>query len=204
MLRRDSGQSVSFRDGFRSRDYFQMGRGILPFLAVMLLAAPQLALAQSGLAVTVNPRTLEITEAEGGDATGTYTVVLDTEPSENVTITVVGAPTRADDANADITVSATTLTFNAPAEPGGADGTWDVAQTVTVTARDDANAVSETMTLTHTAMIGDDEDSIALSNASVRVTVKDTDTRAVTVTVSAGSVGSRRGPFRHVHGGARH
>ena len=41
---------------------------------------------------------------------GEYTVVLDTEPSENVTITVVGAPSEGADitvrADADITVMA--------------------------------------------------------------------------------------------------
>ena len=52
---------------------------------------------------------------------------------------------------------------------------------MTVTVRDDANAVSETLTLTHTATIGDDEDSVVLSRASVRVTAKDTDTRGVTI-----------------------
>ena len=46
MLRRDAGQSVSFFDGFRSRDFFHVARGFLPFLAVMLLAAPQLAFAR--------------------------------------------------------------------------------------------------------------------------------------------------------------
>lgn len=40
MLRRDAGQSVSFCDGFRNRDFFHAGRGLLPVLAVMLLAAP--------------------------------------------------------------------------------------------------------------------------------------------------------------------
>ena len=194
MLRRDSGQSVSFRDGFRNRDDFHMGRGLLPFLAVMLLAAPQLAMAQGGLAVTVNPRTLEVPE-EG--TAGEYTVVLDTEPAENVTITVVGAPTT----GADITVNSTSLTFTAPATPGGADGNWATAQTVTVTANDDADAVSETITITHTATIGDD-DPIALSNSSVRVTANDNDTRGVTVTQLAGTL--NEAAKHHLHCGARH
>ena len=57
-------KSVSICDGFRKRNFFHMGRGLLPFLAVMLLAAPQLAFAQGGLAVTVNPRTLEVEEGD--------------------------------------------------------------------------------------------------------------------------------------------
>ena len=172
-------RSASICDGLRNTCFVHIGRGFLPLLAVLLLATPQLAVAQGGLAVTVNPRTLEIDEQ---GTTGQYTVVLDTEPAEDVTITVVGAPTS----GADITVSDTTLTFDAPATPGGTDGDWNTAQTVTVTANDDADAVSETVTLTHTATIGDDDDeSIALSNASVRVTAKDNDTRGVTITADS-------------------
>ena len=91
MLRRDAGKSISFCDDFRKRDFFQLGRALLPFLAVMLLATPQLAFAQGSLAVTVHPRTLEI--AEGDVTGGTYTVVLDAEPAKDVTVTVVGAAT---------------------------------------------------------------------------------------------------------------
>ena len=188
MLRRDSGKSVSFRDGFRNRDFFHMGSGLLPFLAVMLLAAPQLAMAQGGLAVTVNPTELEVTE--GG--TGTYTVVLDTEPAKDVFITVVGAPTS----GADITVSSTELTFTAPATPGGTDGNWNTAQTVTVTAAEDDDGQPETITITHTATIDDDEDGtndddeepVALSLPSVTVTTIDNDSKGVTVTQLAGTL----------------
>ena len=65
MLRRDATKSMSFRGIFRQRNSLHVGGVFLPFLAVMLLAAPQLAVAQGSLAVTVDPRTLEITEAEG-------------------------------------------------------------------------------------------------------------------------------------------
>ena len=50
---------------------------------------------------------------------------------------------------------------------------------MTVTAKDDANAVSETTTLTHTAKVGDDD--VSVSNVSVRVTVRDSDMRGVTI-----------------------
>ena len=175
MLRRDAGQSVSFFDGFRSRDFFHVARGFLPFLAMMLLAAPQLALGQGGVTVTVNPRTLEVTEG----ATNTYTVVLDAAPSANVTITVVGTD------GTDLTVDPSPLTFTAPTDPNDiTSGTWDEPQTVTVTAGDDFDAVSETVTLTHTATIGTDDDSIALANSSVRVTIDDNDEQGVTITGS--------------------
>ena len=184
MLRRDSAMFVSILDGFRQRNLVHVGRGLLPLMVVMLLAAPQLAMAQGGLAVTVNPRELKVTE---GDTTGEgYTVVLDTEPAKDVFITVVGAPTT----GADITVSSTSLTFTAPSTPGGADGNWDTEQTVTVTASEDPDAVSEMITITHTATIDDDEDgvndddedAVALSRASVQVTAMDNDTKAVTIT----------------------
>ena len=187
MLRRDFGKSISFCDGFRNRDCFHMVRGLLPFLALMLLAAPQLAFPQN-LAVTVHPRTLPV--PEGGS--GTYTVVLDAEPAEDVTITVVGART---DSGA-ITVSSTTdttaddtsvvLTFTAPDSPGDTTtGNWDDAQTVTVNAGEDDDAVSQTITLTHTATVG--EDAVTVSNVTVRVTVNDNDVadRGVTVTPTA-------------------
>ena len=166
MLRRDAGKSVSFCDGFRKRDFFHMGRGFLPLLAVMLLATPQLAFAQDSLAVTVNPRSLDIVE-EGADRM--YSVVLDAAPSEDVEITVVGATET-------VTVSPPTLTFRTT--------DWQDEQDVMVSAKNDLNSVDETVTLTHTATVGDDEDEVALKNVSVTVNVRDNDPRGVTVTVT--------------------
>ncbi len=162
MLRREAGKSVSICDGFRKRDFSRMGRGFLPLLAVMLLATPQLAFAQGSLVVTVNPRSLDIAEVAGGDATATYTVILDAAPSEDVTITVV-------DGTDDVVPTPKTLTFTAPV--GSSSGTWNTPQTVTVTVSYDENAVNETVTLSHTAMLGTDE--VALSNVSVTVRVED-------------------------------
>ena len=62
MLRRDAEVSVSICDGCRKDNFFRVGRGLLPLLAVMLLATPQLAFAQNSLPVTVNPRSLDIDE----------------------------------------------------------------------------------------------------------------------------------------------
>ena len=166
MLRRDAGKSVSICDGFRKRDFFHMGRGFLPLLAVMLLATPRLAFAQDSLAVTVNPRSLDIVE-EGADRM--YSVVLDAAPSEDVEITVVGATET-------VTVSPPTLTFTTT--------DWQDEQDVTVSAENDLNSVDETVTLTHTATVGDDEDEVALKNVSVTVNVRDNDPRGVTVTVT--------------------
>ncbi len=163
MLRRDAVKSVSICDGFRKRCCFHMGRGFLPLLAVMLLATPQLAFAQDSLAVTVDPRSLDIDE----DADGTYEVKLDAEPSEDVMITVVGG-------TGVVTVDPRMVTLTS--------ANWEQGEEITVTAPEDMDAVNETVTLTHTATVGEDEDEVTLRNVSVIVRVKDNDTRGVTVT----------------------
>src|SRR5213079_2317905 len=72
--------------------------------------------------VTVTPTSgLTTTEAGG---TATFTVVLNSQPTANVTIAVSSSDA------AEGSVSPTTLTFTA--------GNWNVAQTVTVTGVDDA------------------------------------------------------------------
>ncbi len=175
MLRRDATKSMSFRGIFRQRNSLHVGGVFLPFLAVMLLAAPQLALAQGSLAVTVNPRTLDVEEADGTGAT--YTVRLDAEPSGDVEITVVGGEDV-------INVDNRTLNFTA------AD--WETTErTVTVTAPEDANAVGETVTLTHMATVGDGDDAeeVTLRNVSVTVNVTDVDTKGVTVTATLNADG---------------
>ena len=111
MLKRQLSRSASICDGFRQRNFIHLGRGFLPLLAVILLAAPSLAFA-NGLTVTVSPRTLDITEPDttdgdgtadpsNGIANGNYTVTLDSTPTEEVKITVHGAAhtaSRASDA----------------------------------------------------------------------------------------------------------
>ena len=167
MLRRDAGKSVSICDGFRKRNFFHLGRGFLPLLALMLLTTPQLAFAQDSLAVTVDPMSLTVQEEDSAP----YSVKLDTKPSADVVITVVGETD-------DVTVDTSTLTFT--------PDDYDRVQTVTVRAADDANAVDETITLTHTATIGEDE--VSLRNVTVTVTVKDNDLDDKGVTLSASSV----------------
>ena len=163
MLRRDAGKSVSFCDGFRTRDFFHLGRGFLPLLAVMLLATPQLAFAQDSLSVTVNPRSLDLNEEAPGNSK-MYTVQLDAEPSEAVMITVAGGT-----GVVNVTPPMWTLDTN----------NWQAGEQFTVTAVEDDNAVDETVTLTHTAMVGDDE--VTLKNVSVTVRITDAGERGVTV-----------------------
>ncbi len=85
--------------------------------------------------VTVTPTALTV--AEGSSAV--YTVVLDTEPSGDVTVTVGGA-------SGDVTVEPASLTFTT--------ANWDTAQTVTVRAARDEDTTDDTATLTHGASGG--------------------------------------------------
>ena len=122
--------------------------------------------------VTVTPLSLTI----GEGSTGTYAVVLNTQPSGNVMVAI-----RSN--NTDVTVPSSTLTFTMT--------DWNTEQTVTVTAGQDDDAANDMATLTHNPS-GADYDSV--SNASLTVTVTDNDTRGVTVsrtslTISEGGSG---------------
>ena len=113
-------------------------------------------------AVTVSTTALTVTEE---DATGdTYTVVLASQPTADVTVTVAGH------ASTDVTLSTATLTFTTV--------NWETAQTVTLTAADDADTTDDTVTLTHSAT-STDTDYNAISIAGVTVTVNDNDTAQV-------------------------
>ena len=117
--------------------------------------------------VTVSPTDLALSEG----ANATYTLVLDTEPTENVTVTpsVSG--------RADVTVSAA-LTFTAT--------DWDQAQTVTVSAAEDADASNDKATIKH-AVSGADYGANGATADDVSVTVDDDET-AVLLTVNPAAV----------------
>ena len=114
--------------------------------------------------VTLSETTLEVTEEAG---TGnTYTVVLNTEPEADVTVTV-----HLPEGVEDVTASPASLTFT--------QDNWETARTVTVKALDDADTADDTVRLTHTAQSTDSVyHDIAI--AGVVVTVKDNDTAQVT------------------------
>ena len=105
--------------------------------------------------VTVSAGSLDI--SEGGD--GSYTVVLDSQPTGTVTVT----PSRTS-GDADVTASGA-LTFTA------AD--WDTAQTVTVSAAEDDDALDDTAVIGH-SVSGADYGTV--SAAPVDVTVEDDET----------------------------
>ena len=110
--------------------------------------------------VTVAPEALEVPEG----SSEIYTVVLDTEPTGPVTVTVGGA-------TVEVTVALEVLTFTM--------SDWSTAQTVTVTAAEDADAVVDAaVTLTHTVSGGDYD---GVTAPDVEVTVLENDFVGVTV-----------------------
>ncbi|HVF35034.1 MAG TPA: zinc-dependent metalloprotease family protein [Candidatus Saccharimonadia bacterium] len=134
---------------------------------------PAICSAGSGGCVVVPPG-VSVTQSDGnttvaeGAATDTYSIVLTSQPSGNVTIAV--AP------DAQLTTSGN-LTFTS--------ANWNVAQNVTVTAVDDAVAEgAHSGTITHTASGGG---YTGVAVAGVTATIGDNDTAGVTLVQSGGS-----------------
>ena len=98
-------------------------------------------------------------DLEEGD-TDTYTVALDSQPAGDVTVAIGGV------AGTELSLDKLSLTFT-PAD-------WDTAQTVTVTAGHDDDAVDEAaVTVTHTVSSDADTDYNGVTADSVVVTVHD-------------------------------
>ena len=126
-----------------------------------------------------------VTEASGAGRTDTYTVVLATQPTHEVTIT----PTSATPAAA--TVSPGTLTFTTT--------NWSSAQTVTVTGVDDNTDQSgnRSVTISHSAASTDaNYNGNTISIANVTATVVDNDTAAVNISTATVSVTEASGAGR--------
>ena len=123
--------------------------------------------------VTVSTTALTVTE--GNTTGGSYTVVLDSQPTASVTVTVAGH------ARTDVTPTPTSLTFTT--------SNWNTAQPVTVTAGTDADTTGETVTLTHSAASADSNyNGITIAGVTVTVTDNDDDTPQVTrVAVTPGN-----------------
>ncbi|MEM9825059.1 MAG: CARDB domain-containing protein [Planctomycetota bacterium] len=121
--------------------------------------------------VSVSPVSgLEVTEAGG---TAQFTVVLDVEPTGEVTVPITsGNP-------AEGTVSTSSLTFT-PAN-------WNTPQTVTITGQDDdVDDGDQTLTIQVGALTSSDSRFVGFDPADVSVTNRDDDTAGVTVTPLAG------------------
>ena len=119
--------------------------------------------------VTVTPTALTVPEGSNVK----YTVVFDTQPSEEVTISL----SFASGSDEDITADKTSLTFTMD--------NWSTAQEITVLAAEDDDALNGVATIEHTAAGGGYGD---VTISSVAATEEDNDTRGVTVTPTALSV----------------
>ena len=125
--------------------------------------------------VTVSATVLTVTEG----SMGAYTVVLDSQPTANVTVT----PSRT--GSSDVTFSPATLTFTAL--------NWNTVQPVTVTAAQDSDAVDDSATISHAVTGGD---YVGVTVESVVVTVNDDESvdtvPGVPTDLSASSGGNTR------------
>ena len=90
--------------------------------------------------LTVDPLTLALTEQDASAESGTYTVALAAQPSGVVRLTATSGDTAVE-IDTDATPLTRTLTYSAT--------TWNTAQTVTVRAGQDDDAVDDTVTWTH-------------------------------------------------------
>ena len=120
--------------------------------------------------VTVSATALDVDE---GDA-ATYTVVLTSQPTADVTVT----PSRSS-GDADVTVSGA-LRFPVTS--------WNVAQTVTVSAAQDADALDDTAVIGH-AVSGGDYAGVTAAPVDVTVDDDETPSSGVTLSVDPASVG---------------
>ena len=125
--------------------------------------------------VDISQTALTVTE---GDAAGvSYTVELTSQPAGDVTVTVSGH------SGTDVALSGSTLTSNVLTFT---TANWDTAQTVTVTAAEDDDAVTDpAVPLVHAVASIDDSDYDALADQTVTVTITDDDAVGVDISETA-------------------
>ena len=121
--------------------------------------------------LTLSEDSIEV--EEGNSTNATYTVRMDSEPSDDATVDI---SIEGDDV---VTLSTDSLTFTA-----GATGDWATAQTVTVTAVSDSDPKDAATILLHTTTI----DGKKYASEWLPVQVKDDDVPAVSITAD-GSTG---------------
>ncbi|TWT59616.1 choice-of-anchor Q domain-containing protein [Rubinisphaera italica] len=121
---------------------------------------------QPGITIVESGDSTDVTE---GGATDTYTIVLDSQPTDDVTITIAG--------DTQLNLAPTTLVFTS--------ANWDLAQEVTVAAVDDyLNEGAHNGTIMHTVTSTDaDYDSFTVADITVAITDNDIATPA-TITVT--------------------
>tara|TARA_R110000796_G_scaffold11552_11_gene39139 strand:+ start:11585 stop:15175 length:3591 start_codon:yes stop_codon:yes gene_type:complete len=145
------------------------------------------ALADQSVAVTLNDddsagfRLSETTLAVGENAgIGNFTVVLDTEPTSDVMVSI------SSNATPEATVSAPTLTFTS--------ANWDTPQTITVTGVDDDVDRDDTATITVAIDdAGSDDAFETLADQSVAITLNDDDSAGFRLSKTTLAVGENAG-----------
>ncbi len=130
-----------------------------------------------GDGVTVSTASLALTELGAASAVEkSYTLVLDTDPPADVTVTVANGDNTAAEVDTDAVMSGNqdTLTFTAGGDgtgTGAGNGNWAVAQTVTVRALNDGDGANESFSVTHTASAASGPyDGISIGSVAVTTT----------------------------------
>ncbi|MBF2753952.1 MAG: hypothetical protein ISN29_01650, partial [Gammaproteobacteria bacterium AqS3] len=117
------------------------------------------------LGMTVSATTLTVPE----QSSNTFTVKLDTQPGDTVTVNI----TQPNSPNADVTTTPTSLTFTT--------ANWGAEQTVTVNGAEDDDGIDDSATLRVSAAGGGYGD---VDDREVEVTVDDNDTQGITVSTT--------------------
>ncbi len=118
--------------------------------------------------VSISESSLALNEDPGGSNAnrGTYTVVLELQPANDV---VIGVNSN----NTDVTLSASSLTFT--------NGNWNSPQTVTVTAGSDTDGLNDTAIVSHRVTTNSGAYRTGLPIPSVAVTITDDDEPVVSI-----------------------
>ncbi len=156
-----SNETVLLTHTASSRDSTYNGSAVTTMLPVTVAD-------NDAVGVTVDPTNPTIDE--GG--TGSYMVVLNTRPTDEVRVTVSNGNT------AGATASPATLTFTTD--------NWNTVQTVTLTGVEDGDTSNASVRLSHTSASADSAyNAGAVTIAAVDVTVRDDDTAGVAVSQTA-------------------
>ena len=123
--------------------------------------------------VTVTPTALTLTEGGDPNDVNTYTVVLKSQPTGPVSVTLAVT------GDSDVTASTETLSFTT--------SNWDMPQTVTMSAAEDPDTVADTAMVAHTPS-GADYTGVTAASVSVMVPDDDSASTAVTLNLSPGMV----------------
>ncbi|MBS2097973.1 Ig-like domain-containing protein [Carboxylicivirga linearis] len=105
--------------------------------------------------------TIDITEGNSDN----FTIELTSQPSSNVSIELTSSNTDA------ISMSESVVTFT--------NSTWDLAQSVTITAENDDNLINEAVTITASVASGSDAGFLGIADKLIAVTVTDNDNAAL-------------------------